>query len=144
MKQLFIILSLFISSVMSSYAADPNVSASIEQAFKSKFTKAENVSWAIEKDFTIATFTLSGKKQIAYFNYAAELIVVAEPLTLRQLPISLEEALADNFSNSTPIELYKMKNDDGVRYYAVLVSAKEKLFVNWNGDEWQIAKSIKK
>lgn len=144
MKQVFIIISLFVVTTVRSYAADPNVSATIEQAFKSTFLKAENVSWATEKDFTVASFTIAGKKQFAYYNQLAELVVVAEPLTLRQLPISLEEGLSDNFSDCTPIELYKMKNDEGIRYYAVLVSAKEKLFVSWNGGEWQIAKSTKK
>jgi hypothetical protein len=37
-----------------------------------------------------------------------------------------------------------MKSDEGVRYYAVLETKSEKLYVNNNGNEWSIAKKIKK
>jgi hypothetical protein len=144
MKKIIIILSLFIVSINQSFATEPNVSSAIVKEFELRFNRAKDVSWSVTHDFVVASFTQYGKKLSAYFNQSAQLVVVAEPITVQLLPAELFISLVENHPTHTISEVFKMKSDEGVRYYAVLETKSEKLYVNNNGNEWSIAKKIKK
>lgn len=144
MKKIVITLSLMLAAIAQSFAADPNVSASLKKEFESRFARAKEVSWSQAGGFSVASFTQYGKKLFAYFNSNNELVVVAEPITMQMLPEEAFASLVEDHADYTIVEVYKMKSDDGVRYHAVLENGKEKMIVESGGETWMVAKRTKK
>jgi len=67
MKRLFITLSVvFALFAVNSFANDVKVSNAVLQAFKSRFSDAENVNWSQVNNFTVAEFILDEKKHFVY------------------------------------------------------------------------------
>lgn len=144
MKQVIIILAFLAMALSKSFAADPAVSNDVLKSFQSTFSAAKEVSWSQAEGFYIASFFLNGKKKYAYYNQSGELVVVVEPITMNQLSVELQADIIEQFSYAYVREVYKMKDNSGVRYYAVLETEKEKLIVNATGDVWEVAKKSKK
>ena len=143
MKQVILILSIVTLSLTKSFAADP-VSTFLEKTFNSKFSNAKEVSWSQANGYSIAAFTLDGKRKYAYYNQAAELVVVAEGITLQQLSEDQRANLEENFSGYSVKEAYKMKNDEGTRYYIVVENEKEIIILNSVSADWDVVKKTKK
>ena len=143
MKRIIITLGLFALTISQSFAADPTVSTAVVKSFEARFANATDVSWSEADGYAIAAFTQNGVRRYAYYNQAAELVVVAQPITIRQLSEDLQFSLEENFSGYEVNELYKMKNEDGTRYYGVLKNKKESIIINGVSGEWEIVKKVK-
>jgi len=144
MKQVIIILGFLFITAGKSIAADPSVSSEVLKSFQTTFAAAKEVSWSQAEGFYIASFQLNGKKKHAYYNQSAELVVVAEPISMNQLTDELQANISERFSHAFVREVYKLKDNAGIRYYAVLETEKEKIIVNASGDVWEVAKRSKK
>lgn len=145
MKRFIITLSVLLTLATTySFASDTKVSNSILQAFKSRFTDAENVKWSQTNGFTIAEFTTEDQKQYAYFNTAGELTVVAEPLSFNQLSKSQRMNLQKNYSDYTIADVYKLEDNDGVKYYVVVENSSKKIILSTNASKWDVVKTTVK
>lgn len=145
MKRFIITLSVLLTLATTySFASDTKVSNSILQAFKSRFTDAENVKWSQANGFTVAEFTTEDQKQYAYFNTAGELTVVAEPLSFNQLSKSQRMNLQKNYSDYTIADVYKLEDNDGVKYYVVVENSSKKIILSTNASKWDVVKTTVK
>lgn len=145
MKRLFITLSVvFALFAVNSFANDVKVSNAVLQAFKSRFSDAENVNWSQVNNFTVAEFTLDEKKHFAYYNAAGELAVVAEPLTMKQLSKAQQANLLKNFQDYAITEIYRLDDNEDIKYYAVVENSTQKLILNTSATKWNIVKTTQK
>jgi hypothetical protein len=142
MKRIITALSLVLTlAITSSFAADVKVSASVMQTFKSRFADAQNVIWSQANGFTIAEFTQDETKQFAYFNTAGDLAVVAEPLAVTQLSKAQQSNLRKAFADYTVTDVYKLQDEEGSKYFAVVENSSKKLILNTTSSKWDIVKT---
>ena len=145
MKRIIITLSAFFMLLSTySFASDVKVSNTVMQAFKARFTDAENVSWSQANDFTVAEFTVDEKKQYAYFNNAGELTVLAESLTVKQLSKSQRANLNKTYGNYTIVDIYRLEDSEGVKYYAVVEDSAKKIILSTTTNKWDVVKTTNK
>lgn len=145
MKRIIITLTLvFTLAATYSFASDVKVSSTIMQSFKARFADAENVSWSVTNGFYVAEFTSEDKKQYAYFNPAGELTVVAEPLTVNQLTKKQQSNLRKNYGDYSVIDVYKVTDNDDVKYFAVVENASKKIILKTTTSTWDVLQSSAK
>jgi len=144
MKQLLFIISFFALLSHKSIAAETTIPSTILHSFYSSFAEAKDVSWEQKDELTVASFYLDGIKKYAYYSEAAELLVVAENITLAQLPASLHAQLQEKFGKYTISEAFKIKGVHGMRYSVILESVKEKVFLSSADGDWEVAKRTRK
>jgi len=145
MKRIIITLSAFFMLLSTySFASDVKVSNTVMQAFKARFTDAENVSWSQANDFTVAEFTVDEKKQYAYFNNAGELTVLAESLTVKQLSKSQQANLHKTYGNYAIVDIYRLEDSEGVKYYAVVEDSAKKIILSTTTNKWDVVKTTNK
>jgi hypothetical protein len=145
MKRIIITLTLvFTLAATYSFASDVKVSSTIMQSFKARFADAENVSWSVTNGFYVAEFTSEDKKQYAYFNPAGELTVVAEPLTVNQLTKKQQSNLRKNYGDYSVIDVYKLTDNDDVKYFAVVENASKKIILKTTTSTWDVLQSSAK
>jgi hypothetical protein len=145
MKRIIITLTIvFTLAATYSFASDVKVSSTIMQSFKARFADAENVSWSVTNGFYVAEFTSEDKKQYAYFNPAGELTVVAEPLTVNQLTKKQQSNLRKNYGDYSVIDVYKLTDNDDVKYFAVVENASKKIILKTTTSTWDVLQSSAK
>lgn len=145
MKRIIITLSvLFTLAVTTAFASEVKVSSAVMQAFKTRFADAENVNWSQANGFTIAEFTLDDTKQFAYFNEAAELTVVAQPLTLKQLSKAQQTNLRKNYAGYRIVDIYQLEDSEEIKFYAVVENESRKIILNTTSSRWNVVKVTNK
>ncbi len=145
MKRIIITLTLvFTLAATYSFASDVKVSSTIMQSFKARFADAENVSWSVTNGFYVAEFTSEDKKQYAYFNTAGELTVVAEPLTVNQLTKKQQSNLRKSYGDYTVVDVYKLTDNDDVKYFAVVENTSKKIILKTTTSTWDVLQSSAK
>ena len=144
MKRFFFILCFFTLISQVSRANDVLIPTALLQSFYGSFTDAEDVSWEKAGRLTVANFISQGKKKFAYFNESAELVVLAEPISVDQLPEELRNSFQQKFGKQTLSDFFLLKDAQGISYHAVFETAKDKLFVKSAGRSWDVEKHVKK
>jgi hypothetical protein len=145
MKRIIITLTLvFTLAATYSFASDVKVSSVIMQSFKARFADAENVSWSVTNGFYVAEFTSEDKKQYAYFNPAGDLTVIAEPLTVNQLSKKQQANLHKNYGSYTVVDVYKLTDNDDVKYFAVVEDSSKKIILKTSSSSWDVLQSSNK
>jgi len=142
MKRIIVLFAFLMLATFSGFANDVKVSPAVRQAFKAKFTGAENVTWSEVNEFTVAAFTLDDIKQYAYFNNAGELTVLAQPLTLKQLSKKQQANLQNDYNNYAIVDLYKTDDSEEVRYYAVIENETQRIILSTTLAKWEVVKTI--
>src|SRR6476620_11197409 len=145
MKRIIITLTLvFALGSTYSFASDVKVSSTVIQSFKARFADAENISWSVTNGFYVAEFTSEDKKQYAYFNPAGELTVVAEPLTVNQLTKKQQANLHKDYSNYAIVDVYKLTDNDDVKYFVVVEDASKKIILKTTTSSWDVIQTTNK
>jgi hypothetical protein len=145
MKRIIITLTLALTLAATfSFASDVKVSSTVMQSFKARFADAENVSWSVTNGFYVAEFTSDEKKQYAYFNPAGDLTVVAEPLTVNQLTKKQQSNLRKDYSDYTVVDVYKLTDNDDVKYFVVVENSSKKIILKTTTSTWDVLQSSAK
>jgi hypothetical protein len=145
MKRIIITLTLALTLAATfSFASDVKVSSTVMQSFKARFVDAENVSWSVTNGFYVAEFTSDEKKQYAYFNPAGDLTVVAEPLTVNQLTKKQQSNLRKDYSDYTVVDVYKLTDNDDVKYFVVVENSSKKIILKTTASTWDVLQSSAK
>jgi hypothetical protein len=145
MKRIIITLTLVLTLASTySFATDVKVSSTIMQSFKARFADAENVSWSVTNGFYVADFTLDDKKQYAYFNPEGDLTVIAEPLTINQLSKKQQSNLRKDYSNYTVVDVYKLTDNEDVKYFVVVEDSSKKIILKTTTSTWDVLQASNK
>lgn len=114
------------------------------QSFKARFADAENVSWSVTNGFYVAEFTTEDKKQYAYFNAEGDLTVIAEPLTVNQLSKKQQANLHKNYSNYNVVDVYKLTDNEDVKYFVVVEDSSKKIILKTTTSTWDVLQASNK
>lgn len=144
MKHFLFILSFFALLSHHSHANDALIPTPLLQSFYSSFTDAEDVRWEKAGKLTVASFFSQGKKKFAYYNQSAELVVLAELISVDQLPENMRRSFQQNFGRQTVSDLFLLKDAQGISYHAIFETAKDKIFVKSTDESWEIEKQVRK
>jgi len=72
------------------------------------------------------------------------LTVVAEPLTMKQLSKAQQANLLKNFQDYAITEIYRLDDNEDIKYYAVVENSTQKLILNTSATKWNIVKTTQK
>jgi hypothetical protein len=98
----------------------------------------------VTNGFYVAEFTSEDKKQYAYFNPAGDLTVIAEPLTVNQLTKKQQANLHKNYGSYTVVDVYKLTDNDDVKYFAVVEDSSKKIILKTSSSSWDVLQSSNK
>jgi hypothetical protein len=74
----------------------------------------------------------------AYFNDEGFLIVLAESISAKELPSSLQAQLEAKYAACKVNGLYKMDADGDVSYFAEVSNARQKYLLTSVGKKWSV------
>lgn len=144
MKRLFVAAGLLaIVSTTSAFSAD-KIPAAVMISFEQNFSKATQVVYTEINEMVRVEFFHGNEKNVAYYNSTGDLIVLTQPITLEQLPISLQEDLKKRYSDYSISDVQLFRKDGRVEYFVFADSAKKHLILNAPGSRWRIFKISKK
>ena len=85
---------MLMTAISTSFAnSNENVNRNVITAFHKDFSSAREVKWESKKEFDIATFSMNGQIQFAYYSKTGELIAVTRNMLSNQLPVMLQKQL---------------------------------------------------
>jgi hypothetical protein len=145
-KRLLTLALAFTVAIGSAFASnEEGVSSKVISSFKKEFSNAEEVRWESTRDFTKATFTLSGQVMFAYYSEEGELIAVSRNLSVNQLPINLQTELKKEHGQLWISDLFEVAADNDTSYFVTLQSADQTITLKSNGaDGWFVYKKERK
>lgn len=106
-----------------------------KEAFMGDFPDASNISWEREKFFDVASFTLNGVAEKAYYDINSELVGTIVQKSFSDLPLPAQKDINkhyagyqkgkvimfdDNEYNDTDMELYGVQFEDADNYFIEL------------------------
>jgi hypothetical protein len=137
MKAILIAVTLLAGTFTKSFANDGGiVDPAVLKSFKSTFASATEVDWSYSKDLYKAVFFLDGHAVTAYYNTDGTLAVLSRHITTATLPVMLQAALKNNYTNKWIADVYEVTSEAGVEYYATLEDADCKLVLKSSGAFW--------
>jgi hypothetical protein len=140
---LVLMLSLGFSSVFANN--EEGISLKATTAFKKEFNGAVNVKWEAGKEFSKATFELSGQVMFAYYSNEGELMAVTRNIMANQLPFKLLSPIKTNYKQSWISDLFEISSHGETTYYVTLESADSKVVLRSQGTAgWEQYKKEKK
>jgi hypothetical protein len=138
MKRLFFAFTMLALLITGSAFATDNVTPSILRSFENTFSNASEVSWSTIDNFTVARFTQDTKVYYAYYNRSSELTLVAECISPEQLNKTQQRNLKKEYGDYLVSDVYKVEDEDGTRYFAVVESSSTKIILRSIGNSWDV------
>ena len=137
MKKTMLLLLLLISvAVEKSFAQIRKVPAEVTNAFKAKYSDAQNVEWKDKVTFFQASFTLDNAEMTANFTGKGEWQETNKKMSFDALPDAVKDGFKKSkYSDWTPGSVTQIeKNDKGIEYkiYAEKSSLVQKKFLYFN------------
>lgn len=115
----------------------------VMRTFLEEFPGAKNVKWDTYDEFTVASFSLQNETYRAFFNSDGSLRVIANLITMKQLPGSLAKELSAKYPGFTIAGLYMMNDNGNGTYYAELEKEGKKTILNSSGKKWTVVTKTK-
>ncbi len=133
-----IILALSIAAITSTpllaIAGAPEPGFKTLEQFKKEFPTAEGVSWGNEADYDKASFILSGRRVIAYFNREGDFEGCIRDIFYDQLPLTVMTAVEKKYPDAEVLFIREINNTEGTHYKIRLDSGDKKLVVKIQSD----------
>lgn len=145
MKKMVLMLAVLVSTALSAFAMDEEVSARVLEAFKNEFRTAKEITWSHGEDFYKAEFTFNNQRVNAFYSVEGELMGITRNITSVDLPLNLQANLKKSYSNFWISDLFEVTGSDNTGYYITLENADTKLVLKASpGDDWNVYKKSKK
>ena len=108
--------ALMIAGLSFAFVAGPEPGLVVLNEFKKEFAAAENVTWDKQDEFDKATFTLAGRRVVAYFNSNGQLEGCIRDLFFDQLPLAVMTAVDKKYGTADIIDIREVSNSEGTSY----------------------------
>jgi hypothetical protein len=132
MKKMFVSFSAMLIAMLSFASPDPTTAVLNE--FKKEFAAAENVTWDKQDEFDKATFTLAGRRVVAYFNMMGLLEGSVRDLFFDQLPLAVMTAVDKRYGSSAVLDVREVSNSEGTSYRLTIETKSKKIRIRVNPD----------
>ncbi len=132
----FLFLGLLTCAVaFSSFATDDNRYPGFLKTFFSSYPSAKKVSWMEIDGLTRVNFELDNKSQYAYFNAAGFLVITTMPVSISEMPATLQTSLRD-YDGFTITESYVFTKGKHRSWFVVLEKDQRQLILKSSGKRW--------
>jgi hypothetical protein len=145
MKRLILMLVICSSFSLTGFANETKVSESVLKSFNSFFKEASDVSWTTVNNYYKVSFKLQDQYVCAFYDEDGQMIALTRNITSRQLPITLQVALKNDYSQCWISDLFEMTNDGGTFYYVTIENGDAQFILKSNSESaWRIYKKSNK
>ena len=146
MKRLVLMLTLVFSLIsISSSAHEINVTETVLRSFNNAFKNATDVNWTTTEHFYKVNFSLNDEYVTAYYNQEGQMIAMTRNIVSKQLPLTLQVALKNNYAQFWISDLFEITNEEGTAYYVTLENADSRIIMKSNLEStWTVYKKSSK
>ena len=139
MKKILTTLVLAIAVVTSALANNEKVKQEVLDAFNSKFSKAQHVTWETGYTYYKAAFNYYGNWMTAWYTTSGKFISVTRNMSSTELPLYLRNSLKNNYSGYWITDVVEESNKNGFSYYITLEDADNKFVLkSRSGGDWTL------
>lgn len=133
MKKLFFAAAIaLVSFVGTAFGKDANPGSRAKEAFAQKFNGAQQVTWSEIEGYDKAAFIIGGTRAEAYFTKDGELVGSVRNLIFSQLPLTVMQAVNNQFSGAAVTEITEVNNSEGTGYRIKFELKDKKYSVKFN------------
>ncbi|GAA4341331.1 hypothetical protein [Flaviaesturariibacter amylovorans] len=138
MKTILLALSLLAGTFFNNARATENeIDPTVTAAFESRFANATEVAWSDAGGLYKVRFTLDGQTANAFYNTDGALVALTRQLAPSELPAALRASLRPSLEKRWITDVFEVKNETGITYYATLENADSKVVLqSVRGRKW--------
>ena len=132
MKKKFLILMaslIFLFSVSFANGNTNYIPSSIRSEFNHDFSYASNVNWESINGYYKVSFEDQGKTRYAFYTADAEFMGIASYILSDNLPVSLQNALKENYNGYWITDLFHVYVNNEPAYFITLQNADQKIML---------------
>jgi hypothetical protein len=145
MKKIMITLTLIMMLANMVFAGNDKIKPEVLEAFRVKFTIAQNVTWEAGSNYYKADFTYNGMRMFALYSSTAELLSLTRNIPSEQLPFYLQAKLYENYTGYRIAGVFEVSDQAGFRYYVNMENeARQVVLESENGNSWNVFKKTRR
>lgn len=137
MKKILLVITLIFTVAASAFANEEKIKPEVLDAFKNKFSNAQDVTWVIGNNYFKASFNYYGSQMFAYYTPTGKLMGVTRYMSSTELPLYLRNTLKEKYTNYWISNVVEESNKNGFSYYITLENADTKIVLkSKSGNDW--------
>jgi hypothetical protein len=139
MKKILIAITIIFTLTANVFAGEEKIKPEVLNAFKNKFSNAQDVTWIAGSNYYKATFNYYGHRLFAYYTTTGKLKGVTRYISSPELPLYLRHNLQKKYPDFWITDLVEESNQNGFNYYITLQDADQKIVLKSKyGSGWTI------
>jgi hypothetical protein len=139
MKKILLVITLIFTLAANAFATEEKIKPEVLDAFKNKFSNAQDVTWVAGNNYYKATFNYYGSQMFAYYTTTGKLMGVTRYMSSTELPLYLRNTLKEKYTNYWISNVVEESNKNGFSYYITIENADIKIVLKSKcGGDWTI------
>lgn len=139
MKKILLAITLIFTLAANAFATGEKIKPEVLDAFKNKFSNAQDVTWVAGNNYYKATFHYYGSQMFAYYTLTGKLMGVTRYMSSTELPLYLRNTLKEKYTNYWISNVVEESNKSGFSYYVTIENADIKIVLKSKyGSDWTI------
>jgi len=144
MKKILIVMTMILTLAANAFAGE-EIKPEVLDAFKNKFSNAEDVTWVTGTNYYKAAFIYYGSRMFAYYSTTGKLIGVTRNISSTELPLYLRNNLKNRYEDYWITDVVEESNNNGFSYYITIQNADNKIVLKSKyGSDWTIYSNQRK
>ena len=141
MKSIILAGAFMLLALTNTFAADINVTPSVQRTFRTEFRNVSDVKWTIVDQLYRADFVVDGERTIAFFSPKdGSLVATSHYLSVQDLPRELHRSLKPHMATGKLVELFEVEGNDSFNYYAAIQNGDKTTIFKSTGTSWVVYK----
>lgn len=138
MKKILIAITLIFTLSANAFAGE-EIKPEVLDAFKNKFSNAQDVTWVAGSNYYKAAFVYYGSRMSAYYSTTGKLFGVTRNISSTELPLYLRDNLKNRYEDYWITDVVEESNSNGFSYYITIQNADNKIVLKSKyGSAWTI------
>ena len=139
MKKILIVITILFTVAANAFATEEKIKPEVLNAFKNKFSNAQDVTWIAGDNYYKAAFNYHGSRMFAYYTTTGKLMGVTRYISSTELPLFLRNTLKEKYTNYWITDVVEESNKNGFNYYITIQNADNKIVLKSKyGSDWTI------
>ena len=139
MKKILLAITILFIVAANAFAMEDKIKPEVLDAFKNKFSNAQDVTWVAGNNYFKASFNYYGSQMFAYYTITGKLMGVTRHLSSTELPLYLRNTLKEKYTNYWISNVVEESNKNGFCYYITIENADTKIVLKSKfGNDWII------
>jgi hypothetical protein len=139
MKKIVLVITFILTLVALAFANEEKIKPEVLDAFKTKFSNAQDVTWVAGNNYFKASFNYYGSPMFAWYTPSGKLMGVTRYMSSTELPLYLRNTLKEKYTLYWISNVVEESNKNGFSYYITLENADTKIVLkSKSGNDWTI------